>query len=88
MEAKKTTRSCKIGVILLKNKIIKTKKGTQMAYLSCNDESDDIEVIVFPREYEKYWPILKPNSVLIIKGYFEHNDNKACIAEEIKKLEE
>ncbi|MCH5172262.1 MAG: DNA polymerase III subunit alpha [Erysipelotrichales bacterium] len=87
-EAKKLNQSCKIGVLLLKAKTIKTKKGTQMAYLSCSDENDDIEVIVFPREYEKYWSILTANSVLIIKGYFDHKDNKSFIAEEIKKLEE
>ncbi|MCH5180669.1 MAG: DNA polymerase III subunit alpha [Erysipelotrichales bacterium] len=87
-EAKNYTKSCKIGVLLLKTKVIKTKKGTQMAYLSCMDENSDIEVIVFPREYEKYWSLLISNSVLIIKGYFDQKDNESFIAEEIKKLED
>lgn len=87
-EAKNTKQVVSLGVILSKIKTIRTKKGSQMAYLAVNDESDYLEVVVFPNEYTKYWSLLVPNHVYVIKGYFDQKDKQSFILEEIIKLED
>ena len=87
-KAKTLKRSCLIGVMLLKIKTIKTKKGDQMAYLTCNDETGDLEVVVFPREYSKYWNIFNKNNILLIKGYMDDKKPDTFVAQEISKLED
>ena len=87
-EAKKNTFSACVGVILLHAKIIKTKKGEQMAYLSTTDGDEDLEVTLFPKEFAKYWNYLKSNAILVIKGNFDKRKQDAFIASEIIMLED
>ena len=59
-----------------------------MAYLTCNDETGDLEVVVFPREYSKYWNIFNKNNILLIKGYMDDKKPDTFVAQEISKLED
>ena len=59
-----------------------------MAYLSTTDGEDDLEVILFPNEFSKYWNMLKTNNVIIIKGYFDRKKEDSFVASEIMKLED
>lgn len=87
-KAKSSRSACSIGLILIRSKIIKTKKGEQMAYLSTTDGEDDLEVTLFPSEFSKYWNMLKTNNVVIIKGYFDRKKEDSFVASEIMKLED
>jgi DNA polymerase-3 subunit alpha len=67
------------GVVSMK-KIIKTKKDNhEMAFLNIYDETGSIEVVVFPKTYQKLKDILETNNVLIMKGKINDKEGTMCI---------
>jgi DNA polymerase-3 subunit alpha len=56
------------GVVMIDSiKVIKTKRGDQMAFVGLQDEVNKREAILWPTEYEKYaW--LKEKKMVIIEG--------------------
>lgn len=79
----------KIAVIIKKVKIIKTKNKEAMATCLVQDDTAQIEVVVFPRVYVKYLYLLKVNQAVIIKGHFQNKDDEiSFISDEIELLEE
>ncbi len=57
-----------IGGIITKVKPKTTKNNTQMAFITLEDMYGEIEVIVFPRDWEKNREVLKPDAKVIITG--------------------
>lgn len=56
------------GVVMIESmKVIKTKRGEQMAFVSIIDEMNKKEAILWPPEYEKYQGI-KEKTIVIIEG--------------------
>lgn len=54
--------------------IVKSKKtGENLAFLTVEDKTGSIEVIVFSKEYEKFQNIIEEGNVLIIKGQTKLN---------------
>ena len=50
-------------------KTVKTTKTNQMmAFLTLEDLRGTLEVIVFPKDYEKYRAILSPDQKIFVKG--------------------
>jgi len=61
-------------------KIIKTKKdNAEMAFITVFDETDSMEVIVFPKSYEKLKNILNINTAILFKGKVDNKDDKITI---------
>ncbi len=87
-DAKNMNGSITLGVLLHKCKVIRTKKGEQMAYLSVSDETGELEIIAFPREYLTYYKLFVPSNILLIKGYMDTRKENSFIAETIRKLED
>ncbi|MCT8137392.1 DNA polymerase III subunit alpha [Anaerobacillus sp. CMMVII] len=52
-------------------RIIKTKKGEQMAFLKVSDESGELEVTVFPRQFREFFSILKTGNLVFLEGKLE-----------------
>ncbi len=74
------------GFALIKRiKQIRTKKGDPMAFVTVSDETSELELVVMPNTYSKYFK-------LIIKGNYIYFDGKiereaSCIVNNIKVLE-
>ena len=64
----KDNESATVGGILVSKNVKTTRKGAIMAFLDIEDIYGDVEVIVFPREYEKYRKLLEEGDKLLIKG--------------------
>ncbi len=61
-----------VAGIIEQSKILRTKKGDNMAILSLEDPTGKIEVTVFPRVYAQIGDALdKPDSLLVIAGVLE-----------------
>ena len=75
---------------LVKNvKIITTKKRENMAIVSIYDETDEVEVTVFPRVFEVSKGLLIKNNILLFKGRFENRGEQLTFfADEINRLED
>lgn len=89
-EAKETNRNVTICGLISNVKTIKVRKNnTTMAFVKIFDESDEMEVTVFPRIYQNVFQLLSKNEIILVKGHYEHRDEKeSFIADDIKKLEE
>ena len=58
-----------------------------MAYVTLEDLSGEIEVLVFPRTLEKYRALLEDDALLLIKGRIDYQEENAkFFAEEIRPL--
>lgn len=57
-----------IGGLIVDKKIKYTKNDKVMAFLTLEDLLGDVEVIVFPRDYEKYSYLLTPDRKVFITG--------------------
>lgn len=91
--AKKTTlivqlqsdQSVRILLYLKDIKTIRTKKGEQMAFLTGEDQTGQIEVIIFPNLYRQVATDLKSNQVYLIAGKVqERNQRRQLIAVQMK----
>lgn len=59
-------------LVFLKNiRIIKTKQGEDMAFLTCLDGSGEGTVVIFPSVYQECQTLLKKDSLLLIEGRYE-----------------
>lgn len=52
-------------------RIIKTKKGEQMAFIKFSDESGDLEVTVFPKQFREAFPLFKVGQLVFLEGKIE-----------------
>lgn len=56
-------------------KIVKTKKdGKLMAMLTLSDGTSKLDVVVFPKTYERVVEVLKPHCVILAKGQISKRD--------------
>ena len=70
-------------------RVIKTKKGEQMAFLKLSDESGEIDIIVFPKTYRDYYQILKDGALVFLVGRLEMSKGrKQLIAEKLEEVNE
>lgn len=64
LEEASSYQSCKVAAILSSVKVIKTKKGTRMAFLTLYDDISVAEAVLFSEEYDKAYPLLKEGNML------------------------
>ncbi len=73
--------------VLSSIKIIKTKKGTEMAFISIQDEFRKLDGVLFTSTYNQYEKIIEKNAVyLFMVGIEERNSNLQLIIKKIHKL--
>ncbi|MBN1850188.1 MAG: DNA polymerase III subunit alpha [Deltaproteobacteria bacterium] len=78
----------KVGGVIEKITMKKTKKGERMAVLSLEDQTGAAQVIVFPDTFSTFSLMLKSDEPLLIHGMAEVDDNNPkIIAKEIFSLE-
>ncbi len=77
-----------MGGIISDYKRLSTKNGSTMVFLQVEDIYGTIEVIVFPKVYDKVREYLNKEEIVRIKGKLQIKDNvPQILAEEIDKLE-
>ncbi len=79
-----------VGGMIADKTIKYTKKDQVMAFLSLEDLVGSVEVVVFPRDYEKYSSLLVEDAKIFVKGRVsldEERDGKV-ICEQIVTFEE
>jgi DNA polymerase-3 subunit alpha len=64
------------GGVISSSKEIVTKKGDPMAFLTLEDVSGQQEVIVFPRTFEQYKHVLKPDQIVLVSGKISKRDGE------------
>ena len=76
---------------IVENRTIKyTKTNKTMAFISLEDLTGSVEVVVFPQSYEKYSKLLQEDARLFIQGRVSAEDDKASklICERVWPIEQ
>ncbi|WP_337663270.1 DNA polymerase III subunit alpha [[Ruminococcus] lactaris] len=66
-----------IGGIIVEKTVKYTKTNQMMAFLTVEDLFGTVEVVVFPRDYEKYRQYLEEDNKIFVKGRVSEEDDKA-----------
>ena len=66
-----------IGGIIAEKTVKHTKTNQMMAFLTVEDPFGTVEVVVFPRDYEKYRQYLEEDNKIFVKGRVSEEDDKA-----------
>lgn len=79
-----------IGGMIIERTIKYTKNNKTMAFLTVEDLVGTVEVIVFPKDYEKYQQYLLEDAKIFVKGRInaEEDKNAKLICEEIIPFED
>ena len=89
LDEAKDVDNCVTAAIVKVKKTINTKKGEQMAYVRVFDDTGELEITVFPKQYKEYSSLLEKNSIILIKLARRISRSEiSYIAEEIKSLED
>lgn len=65
-----------IGGMITAKKMMTTRTGSRMAFLTIEDMAGAVEVIVFPRDYEKYKEHLEEDNKILVKGRISAEEEK------------
>jgi len=77
IEATTSTREVRVGGVINRLKRFNTKNNNgEMAFVTIEDESGSLEMVVFPRLFEKTRDVWQKEQVIIAKGKLEERDGK------------
>lgn len=75
--------------IIKKKKIIKTRKGSSMAFVTIYDQTGELEITVFPSVFELTNSILDKNNIIVVKGRYDgRGADISFVGNEIALLED
>lgn len=78
-----------LGGIIEDVRVIRTKKGDEMAFLKLKDYTDTIEVVAFPNFYGKHKTIIQPDVCIVLEGTLSlRNGEVSILIEKAKQLVE
>ena len=69
-------RNMTIAGMISEMKVIMTKKGDKMAFVTIEDLSGKIECIFFPRSYMENFEVLESDEPLVLSGYVRLSDDR------------
>ena len=86
---KEMNQDIKVAGIIRSKRVIHTKKGDPMAFVKIFDESEEMEIIIFPDLYKDVLYITEKNKIIVVTGHFEKNkEDVTFVSKEISLLEE
>jgi DNA polymerase-3 subunit alpha len=77
-----------VGGIVTSVREITTRNGRQMAFIKLEDHSGELEIILFPGNYEEHSALLTQDRVVLIKGKVNSRDKAGNNTGEVKVLVE
>jgi DNA polymerase-3 subunit alpha len=78
----------RIGGIVRNTKIIKTKKGDLMAFVTLEDLHGAVEITVFSLLYSKVYDLLTDDSAILVQGHLQKEENSIkLLAESIISMD-
>ena len=79
-----------VGGIIVDKSVKYTKNDKAMAFITLEDLSGSMEIIVFSREFERYNSLLQPDAKIFVTGRVSCEENKPAklIAQEIRNFED
>ncbi len=82
LKEKKDGITVRIGGMIRSTKIIRTKKGESMAFVTLEDLNGSVEIIVFSNVYSKIYNILDNDVPILVQGKLQKDENSIKILAE------
>ena len=76
-----------IGGMITNRSVKATKNGQMMAYVTLEDLVGSVEVLVFPRDYEKYRSVLEEDAKVYIQGRTSIGDDPKVFPQVVEFLD-
>ena len=77
-----------VGGIISAYRPLKTRRGAPMAVLTLEDRGGRLEVVVFPKIYERCAPVLTPDRLVLVTGKLDKDEESArLIADVVRPIE-
>ena len=77
-----------VGGIISAYRSLKTRRGVPMAVLTLEDRGGSLEVVVFPKTYERCAPVLMPDRLVLVTGKLDKDEETArLMADEVRPIE-
>ncbi|SDF58511.1 DNA polymerase III subunit alpha [Sporolituus thermophilus] len=76
-------QSASIAGLIAGAKRITTKGGEMMCFATVEDFTNQVEVVIFPRVFEKYGKLLYPDAPVIVTGRIAHNEEGVKVLAEV-----
>ena len=67
-------------------RVVRTKNNDRMAFMLASDETSQIDLTLFPKEYEKYKDIDKGSVILVSGNIQKRFDKYQVVVKSIKSL--
>ncbi len=75
-----------VGGVVTTSRMINTKNGSKMAFVTIEDKSGELEIIVFPNLYEEVGEQISQDAVVKVKGKINAKDRAGNITDEMKLI--
>jgi DNA polymerase-3 subunit alpha len=85
-ETKLSKQSVTTGGLIRQLRIIKTKAGQTMAFATIYDETDSLELIIFPKLYERMGPQLLRGQLVIVSGTLDQEKDHHFLVDQLRML--
>jgi DNA polymerase-3 subunit alpha len=86
---KKNREMVVVGAMVANIKRISTKKGDRMAFISLEDKTGEIDVIIFPKKYDEVKEFFEPNKPILLAGRLNIREGeRSIIFEKAKYIDE
>ena len=79
LKEKKDGEALRLGGMIRSTKIIKTKKGDLMAFVTLEDLHGTVEITVFSSLYAKVYNLLADENPVLVQGQLQKDENSAKI---------
>ncbi|NNV02880.1 DNA polymerase III subunit alpha [Brevibacillus sp. MCWH] len=68
-------QTVKVVGMIVEERRIQTKKGEPMAFVTLEDKTAQVEMVVFPKVYAKYIDLLKRERIVVVEARVDHQDD-------------
>ncbi len=77
-----------VGGIVMSVRSIVTKSGSKMAFVKLEDKFGEVEIVIFPKQYEKMAGQLSQDTIIKVKGSLQARDRAGNVQDEMKIIGE
>lgn len=85
-ETKLSKQSVTTGGLIRQLRVIKTKAGQMMAFATIYDETDSLELIIFPKLYERMGPQLLRGQLVVVSGTLDQEKDHHFLVDQLRML--
>lgn len=85
-EAKKTNQVVTTGGLIRTIRVVKTKAGQTMAFVTMYDETDKLDLVLFPKLYEKLASNISRGQLIIVVGTLDQEKQDSFIVDQLRSI--